>query len=346
MIYPVVLCGGYGTRLWPLSRTNLPKQFIKVFAGKSLFQNTLSRISNKHLFHDPYIITNIEQRHLVKEQLKENEIDHASIYLEPEPHSTAPAVTIAALEIVKHDPNAVILALSSDNEIKKPGTFERILSKAAEVAIQNNKFLLFSSKPTYAETGYGYIKNGDIINDVKDEVQIYDIYHFVEKPSFSETVACIQAGYNWNCGMFLMSAKQFLEELKEFSPNILESCEKTLKKSRIRDEGNYSWITLDSKSFAECPVDSSDNAVMEKTKNSAVVRTNIGWYDVGTWQTLYELAPKDFDGNIIAGEVISINNKNSHIYSSDKNRVLAAIDVRDLTIVQTSDATLIIPRER
>ncbi len=346
MIYPVIMCGGYGTRLWPLSRTNLPKQFIKAFSGRSLFQNTLQRISNKKIFHEPYIVTNIEQKYLVKEQLEEESIPHAEIFLEPEPHSTAPAITIAALEIVKRDPNAIILALSSDSEIKKPKTFVRILNEASKVAIKNNKFLLFSSKPTYVETGYGYIKSGETLNKSKDDINVYGIKHFIEKPSFSEADACIKAGYQWNSGIFLMPAKQFLEELGLYAPDISNSCKETLKKSKIHNENGYRWVELDKQTFASCPIDSIDYAVMEKTKNSAVVKTDIGWYDVGSWQTFYEITPKDSDGNILSGEIISINNRNSHIYSTDRTRILAAIDVNNLTIVQTTDATLVIPRER
>ncbi len=346
MIYPVVLCGGYGTRLWPLSRTNLPKQFIKAFSNRSLFQNTLGRISNAKHFHAPHVVTNIEQKYLVKEQLEEESIPHARIYLEPEPHSTAPAITVAALDIVKNDPNAVILALSSDSEIKKPKTFIRILEEAAKVAIRQKKFLLFSSKPTYVETGYGYIKSGQILNDARDEIHVSEIKHFIEKPSFSEADACIKAGYQWNSGIFLLPAKQFLSELGDYAPDIFNSCKATLAKSAEQKENGYSWVNLDKETFSNCPVDSIDYAVMEKTKNSAVVKTNIGWYDVGSWQTFYEVSPKDSDGNILSGEVISINSKNSHIYSTDKTRILAAIDVHDLTVVQTTDATLVIPRER
>ncbi len=346
MIYPVVLCGGYGTRLWPLSRTNLPKQFIKAFAGRSLFQNTLSRISDGKLFYSPYVITNIEQKYLVKEQLEEEAVPHARVFLEPEPHSTAPAITIAALDIAKHDPNAVILALSSDSEIKKPKTFVRILEESAKIAVKNKKFLLFGSKPTYTETGYGYIRSGHTLNNPKDDIHVYEIKHFVEKPSFSEAEACINAGYQWNSGIFLLPVTQFLAELAEHAPDILNSCKNTLSKSDENAENGYKWITLDKETFSSCPTDSIDYALMEKTKNSAVVKTNIGWYDVGSWQTFYEVSPKDSDGNILSGEVISINSKNSHIYSTDKTRILAAIDVHNLTVVQTTDATLVIPRER
>jgi mannose-1-phosphate guanylyltransferase/mannose-6-phosphate isomerase len=346
MIYPVIMCGGYGTRLWPLSRTNLPKQFIKAFAGRSLFQNTLGRISNPKHFHAPYIVTNIEQKYLVKEQLEEEAVPHAKIYLEPEPHSTAPAITVAALDILKHDPNAVMLALSSDSEIKKPKTFVRILNEAAKVAIKHKKFLLFSSKPTYTETGYGYIRSGEILNEPKDGVHVHEISHFIEKPSFSEAESCIKSGYQWNSGIFLLPVKQFLEELEMFAPEIHRTCKTTIKASSEQRENGYSLINLDKENFANCPVDSIDYAVMEKTKNSAVVKTNIGWYDVGSWQTFYEVTPKDSDGNILSGNIISINSKDSHIYSTDKTRILAAIDIHNLTIVQTTDATLVIPRER
>jgi mannose-1-phosphate guanylyltransferase/mannose-6-phosphate isomerase len=346
MLYPVVLSGGVGTRLWPISRNNLPKQFVKIFNNKSMFQKTMERISDKDRFHPPYILTNIGQRYLTEAQLNEHNIEKAKIFLEPQQKGTAPAIMLAALDIAAHDPDGVMLVLSTDNEIKNLRSFQSILLSAGQVAKDNKRFLLFSSKPTYPETGYGYILAGKIINKGAEGVKAYEIQHFKEKPSALEVEACIKAGYQWNSGIFVFPVKMFIEDMKKFAPHIYKQCSLAYLNAETMKAKGHDWIFVDQKAFAECPEDSIDCALMEKTEKSSVIKMNIGWYDVGSWKTIYEIASKDQDGNVLKGNVISINSRNSYVMSSDESRVLTTIGVNDLTIIQTSDATLILPRNK
>lgn len=341
-IYPVILCGGYGTRMWPLSRTNLPKQFIKIFDNKSLFQNSLEQVLDPQYFNKPYIMTNNEQKYLIKEQLKEAGVENASVFLEPTSLSTAPAVTVAAMDIAKGDPNGVMLILSSDNEIKQRAEFSELIYPAAQVALEKNIYLLFSSKATYAETGYGYIKPGTSIAENK-KVTVSLIERFVEKPPLAEAESCIKEGYQWNSGIFVIPVKLFLEEMEQYSNKIYEACRKTMLVSKKRTWHNQHLVALDKTEFNKSPTDSIDYAVMEKTKYAAVVQTDIGWYDVGSWQSYYEISKKDNNGNAIYGDILAIDVKNTNIFSKDSSRVTAAIGVQDLTIIQTSDATLVMP---
>lgn len=346
MLYPVILSGGVGTRLWPISRNNLPKQFVKIFNNKSMFQKTMERISDKTKFYPPYILTNIIQQHLTEAQLNEHNVSKAKIFLEPQQKGTAPAIMLAALDIAAHDPDGVMLVLSSDNEIKNIKLFQTILISAGKVAKDNKRFLLFSSKPTYPETGYGYILAGKIINKGAEGVKAYEIQHFKEKPSALEVEACIKSGYQWNSGIFVFPVKMFIEDMKKFAPQIYKQCMLAYNNSKTTKKKGHEWILIDEKAFAECPNDSIDYALMEKTEKASVIKMSIGWYDVGSWKTMYEVANKDPDGNLIKGNVISINSRNSHVMSSDETRVLATIGVNDLTIIQTSDATLILPRSK
>lgn len=344
-IFPVILCGGFGTRMWPLSRTNLPKQFIKLFKGKSLFQNSLAQVMDETHYEKPYLLTNNQQKYLIKEQLREMGVTDAVIFLEPAPLSTAPATTVAAMEIAKKDPNGIMVLLSSDNEIKRREDFEALIPKAAKVAKEKNIYLLFGSKAEYAETGYGYIKGGEVLFD-HDKVHISKIERFVEKPQAPEADKCMKEGYQWNSGIFIIPVKLYLEEMEKYSPEIYNACKETMRVSKIKKWHNQKLVTLNKKEFMKSPVDSLDYAVMEKTKHSAVVRTDIGWYDVGSWQSFYEISEKDNIGNASYGDILAIDVKNTNIFSSDKSRITAAVGVENLTIIQTADATLVMPTSK
>lgn len=341
-IYPVIMCGGYGSRLWPLSRLNLPKQFIKIFSGKSLFQKSLGRVAGKKFFESPIIVSNEGQRYLLRDQLKESEVIDIKVFLEPKALSTAPVATIAALSIFEEDPDALMFLLSSDSEIRDEDEFVQTAKKAAQVSVDEQKYILFGAKPEYPETGYGYIKSGDAIYK-KNGVTVSKIHSFIEKPSESEASACIKSGYYWNSGMFIIPVKLFLKEIEEFAPEIYEACCKTYEKSQAKEWYGNTMIPLNKTEFLKCPEDSIDYAVMEKTQNSAVIKANIGWFDVGSWKTFYEISIKNEMGNALSGDVITMDVSNSNIYSKDTSRLTAVMGVDNLTVVQTNDATLIMP---
>jgi len=341
-IYPVIMCGCYGSRLWPLSRLNLPKQFIKIFKGESLFQKSMNRVANDDVFEPAQIVSNDDQKYLLRDQLKELGIVDTKIFLEPKALSTAPAATIAALSIFEENPDALMFLLSSDSEIKDEEQFVETAVKAAEVSLAEQKYVLFGSKPQYPETGYGYIKSADAISR-KGDVTVSNIHSFIEKPSESEAKACIKSGYYWNSGIFIIPVKLFLEEMEKFSPEIFKACIRTYKKSNSNEWYGNMMMPLNKEEFLKCPEDSIDYAVMEKTQNSAVVKADMGWFDVGSWQTFYELSSKNENGNATKGEVITLDVKNSNIFSNDTARLTAVLGVENLTVVQTNDATLIMP---
>lgn len=343
-IYPVIMCGGYGSRLWPLSRLNLPKQFIKIFGDRSLFQKGIERI-DRNEFEKPLIISNQEQKYLLYEQLENSGIKDSRIFLEPIALSTAPVATIAALNIFKEDPQALMFLLSSDCEIKDGDLFIKDALKASRVSLEQQKYVLFGSKPQYPETGYGYIKSDEEISRVEG-VSINKIHSFVEKPSLEEAKAYINSGYYWNSGIFVIPVKLFLEEMEKFSPDILVACKNTLEKSNVEKWGKNKLTQLNDEEFRKCPEDSIDYAVMEKTSNSAVIEVDMGWYDVGSWQTLYELSEKNEAENSIKGNVVTLDVKGSNIFSNDSSRLTAVLGLKNVTVVQTNDATLVMPTSK
>lgn len=347
-VVPVVLCGGQGTRLWPLSREDLPKQFIPLYNNLSLLQNSVIRIGKLLDFNRLFILTNKIQRHLVQDQLKEVSVVDAQIILEPVMRGTGPAITLAAFEIMELNPDSVMLVLSSDNDINQPETFNTILDGAVELGLRNNKFILFGSKPHYPETGYGYIKAGKTLDTTENNIKLKSINRFIEKPSLMEAKSLIRSGCIWNSGIFVFPTKLYLEEMKVHSPEIYFPCLEAFKKGRIFSdkESRYIVRTIGEKDYSECTDLSVDYALLEKTKHNTVVESDIGWSDVGSWKSIYEIRRKNSDGNIFdAKNVIPVNSKNSFVYSRSKKRMIALVDVENLTVVDTDDAIMVLKTE-
>jgi len=327
-IIPVVLAGGSGTRLWPLSRKSHPKQFIKIDnENNSLFQNTFKRLPKN--FSKPIVICNESHRFIAAEQLREIELRPQTIILESIGKNTAPAIALAALEILTYDPDAIMLVLASDHDIKNVKEFHRCLSLAERGAVEN--FLLtFGIVPSRPDTNYGYIeakkKNTDILN----------IKSFKEKPSLELAENYISQGnYFWNSGMFAFKAKIYLEELRKFEPEIYECCKKALA-IPIKD---HDFTRFDYDIFEKCPEKSIDIGVMEKTKNGGMIVLDAEWSDLGTWGSIWHATSKNKSGNVEYGDIVSINSKNSLIYSP--HQLTSVIGVEDLTVVNTPDALLI-----
>jgi mannose-1-phosphate guanylyltransferase len=315
----IILCGGNGTRLWPISRSLMPKQFVKLFEDKSLFQLTVQR--NLKVCNNQLVVSNIEQYFLAKDQLEELKQTDNSYLLEPVGRNTAPAIALACMSL---DEDEIVLITPSDHLIKNEIEYEKVIKKAQKLANENN-LVTFGIKPTFAETGFGYIESENT----------FDVKAFHEKPNFDKATKYLEAGnYYWNSGMFLFKAGVFLNELKKYSPKIYE------KSVEAFNNGNKdSIIRIKHEDMVNIPEDSIDYAVMEKSSIVKVVPTDISWSDVGSFDSLYEELPKDENGNTKNSNHISIDSKDNLIYGNE--RKIATVDIEDTIIVDTGDALLI-----
>lgn len=317
----IILCGGSGTRLWPISRTLMPKQFVKLFDDKSLFQLTVER--NSKLCDGQFIVSNAEQYFLALDQLEELDKTNNQYLLEPVGRNTAPAIALACMVL---DKETIVLVTPSDHLIKDEKEYEKVLQKAQKLAAADN-LVTFGITPTFAETGFGYI-----------EAEEDDVKAFHEKPDFQTATKYLEEGnYYWNSGMFCFKAGVFLEELKKYSPEVYLTCEKALD-SRVKHETN-SLIRIKHDDMNAIPEDSIDYAVMEKSDKVKVIPSDIGWSDVGSFDALYDELPKDENGNTTNQNHISIDSHNNLVYGSE--RKIATVDVHDLIIIDTGDALLI-----
>jgi mannose-1-phosphate guanylyltransferase/mannose-6-phosphate isomerase len=261
-----------------------------------------------------------------------------TIITEPIAKSTAPAAAIAALHLIEHNPDALLLILSSDHHIKNNTAFIKMIEIALPYAL-NGKIVTFGMNPTHAETGYGYILQGEVL---EEEKHIYNIKQFVEKPNKEKANQYLTSGlYSWNSGMFMVKAKTYLEELKKYQPDIYEACKQTVKSSSL----NSNELILDVETFKNCPLDSIDYAIMEKTHEGCMVKAEIGWNDVGSWDNLWALTEKDNDGNVNIGDITALDCEDSYFLAS-KNNVIAAVGLKDIIAVQNGNATLIVPKDR
>ena len=332
-ITPVILSGGSGTRLWPLSRKCYPKQFLNFFGDKTLFQNTVLRVSDVDIFKDPLIICNNEHRFMAANDLQNIGIKASSIILEPMARNTAPAIAIAALNILQNNDkdNDLMLVMPSDHLIEDSKGFVDNVKNAQNCANEGN-LVTFGIVPDLPETGYGYIKKGDITN----YDHVYSVLQFVEKPDLDSAKEYIKSKqYFWNGGIFLFKATDFIDELKKFSPKLLDLCKKSYENS-IND---LDFLRLEADAFGDCDNISIDYAVMEKSKKVCVSSLNVGWSDVGSWQSIASHSEIDENGNSLKGDVVIYDTKNCYIDS--KHSLVTTIGVKDLIIVSLKDVTLI-----
>jgi len=328
MITPVILSGGSGTRLWPLSRKLHPKQFINLVNDTTLFQDTILRLPTN--VADPLVICNEEHRFLAAEQLRQIDRESNGIILEPIGKNTAPAIALAALKFINNGKDPLLLVLSADHLIQNIDAFHKSIEVAEKLA-ENNKLVTFGIVPDKAETGYGYIKA-----DIDNTADYYNIQSFTEKPNQEDAQKYLDSGnYLWNSGMFMFKASIYLQELEKFEPEILASC----KKSCQTEYKDKDFIRLNNDEFRQCPEQSVDYAVMEYTKDGVVVPLDANWSDIGSWGALWDAKNKDKNGNVSEGDVILDDVKNTYTYSS--NRLVSVIGISDLIIVDTQDALLV-----
>jgi mannose-1-phosphate guanylyltransferase/mannose-6-phosphate isomerase len=330
-ILPVILSGGSGTRLWPLSREAYPKQFLPLVGDVTMLQATWNRVA-AIAGKAPIVVANQEHRFMAAEQLRECNVVPQALILEPIGRNTAPAIAIAALQALAGGEDALLLVLPSDHVVRDDAAFHAAVQKAA-VAADAGKLVTFGIVPTAPETGYGYIK-------AQAGAGVHAVDRFVEKPDLATAQQYVASGeYYWNSGMFLFKASRYLQEMEALQPAILTACRAALDKaSRDTD-----FIRLDADAFAASPNDSIDYAVMEKTADAAVVPLDAGWNDVGSWSALWEVSDKDADGNACHGDVIALDCRNSYAYG---NRLIAMVGLQDVVVVETDDAVFVGHKDR
>ena len=336
VIIPVILAGGSGTRLWPLSRECHPKQLLPLVNDKTMLQNTLLRVQGLMGVTAPIIVCTEEHRFLVAEQVRAIGAT-ATIIIEPVGRDTAPAVAVAALEAIRQDKDAVILVLPADHVIGHEGNFAAAVASGVACAGQGHP-VTFGIVPQNPHTGYGYIKKGKMLGG--EESPFFAVDCFVEKPSLEKARQYLDEGYLWNSGMFLFPAAGFLATLKEFEP-VMADCVARAYDARTHD---LDFTRLDSEAFSASPANSVDYAVMERARDTVVVPMDCAWSDVGSWEALWEIGKQDENGNIFIGNVLAEDVSGSYIHAGD--RLVAAIGLNNHIIVETKDALLVAAKDR
>lgn len=335
---PVIMAGGNGTRLWPLSRVLYPKQFLSLDNELTMLQSTVSRLNG--LSNElPFVICNEQHRFIVAEQLRTLDCLDKNIILEPVGRNTAPAIALAAL-LAKDSASSLdplLLVLAADHAIQNEEAFCNAVRLAIPLA-ENGKLVTFGIVPDKPETGYGYIRRGEALNDA-DKLATYKVSEFIEKPAFEKAKEYIsEDGYYWNSGMFLFRAGRYLEELNKYRPDILDVCMKAISGVNV----DLDFIRVEEKIFSTCPDESIDYAVMERTTDAAIVPMEAGWSDVGSWSSLWEISAHNANGNVHHGDVIAHDTENSYVYA--ESALVATVGVKDLVVVQTKDAVLVASR--
>ncbi|MFO8142924.1 MAG: mannose-1-phosphate guanylyltransferase/mannose-6-phosphate isomerase [Marinobacter sp.] len=339
MIHPVIMAGGTGSRLWPLSRQLNPKQFLKLTDEHlSMLQLTVARLDGMAAA-DPLLICNEEHRFLAAEQMRQAGYQDARIILEPCGRNTAPAIALAALQLAKssgdNDDDPLMLVLAADHLIQDVAAFQHGIRQATPLA-QQGKLVTFGIVPGHAETGYGYIQQGPELAEGS-----YSVNRFVEKPDLKTAQDYLASGdYLWNSGMFMFGARQYLAELQQHRPEILAICQAAMDDA----SADLHFTRINESIFAECPEDSIDYAVMEKTSNAAVVSLDAGWSDIGSWSALWEVSEKDTNGNSFSGDVIAHDTESTLVRA--ESRLVATVGVKDLVVIETKDALLVAHKDK
>ncbi len=337
MLLPVIMAGGTGSRLWPMSRELYPKQFLRLHGVNSMLQETVNRLEGISV-REPVVICNEEHRFLVAEQLRQiNKLSH-NIILEPVGRNTAPAIALAALNAVSQGDDPIMLVLAADHIINDCDAFHLAVTKAIPFA-KKDSLVTFGIVPTGPETGYGYIQRGETtVNDISEA---FKVERFVEKPNLKTAEQYISSGeYYWNSGMFMFRAKRYIQELEKFRPDILDACKAAMKDS----DSDKDFITIDKDKFSACPDESIDYAVMEQTNSAVVVPLDAGWSDVGSWSALWDVSNKDKSGNAVTGDTFLHDTQNCYINTDEK--LVAAVGVDNLVIVSTKDAVLVVDKSK
>ncbi|MBU1169443.1 MAG: mannose-1-phosphate guanylyltransferase/mannose-6-phosphate isomerase [Proteobacteria bacterium] len=339
MIIPVILAGGSGTRLWPLSREQYPKQLLSLVDEKTMLQNTVLRLMSFPKVHAPMVICNDDHRFMVAEQLRAIGVSTAAIVLEPMGRNTAPALAVAAIKALEGGDDPVLMVLPADHNIEEV----KALHQSIELGLglcEKGYLITFGIVPQAPETGYGYIRKGKFISPETDSSAVA-IAEFVEKPDMETARKYVASGnYCWNSGMFMFKASRVLGELERFVPDIVAACRAAVSKGRK----DLDFFRLDKEAFAVCPSNSIDYAVMEKTDQGAMIPLSAGWNDLGSWDALWQVGGKDENGNVIHGDVLTHEVKHSYLHA--ETRMIAAVGLENHVVVETADAVLIAPRDR
>jgi len=339
MLIPVILAGGSGTRLWPLSREQYPKQLLPLVGANTLFQDTVLRLQDVSSIHELLVICNENHRFIVAEQLQQIGLDNAKLILEPIGRNTAPAVAIAALQALAMDKEASLLVLPADHIFGNVEVFVEAVQLAETFA--EEKLITFGIVPRSAETGYGYLRKGEAVTTIDGSARTYEVVQFVEKPDQDRANSYVKSGdYYWNSGMFMFKAQRYMDELKQHAPEIYKACIKSFE-GRIEESD---FTRVDSQAFHSCPSDSIDYAVMEKAEDAVVIPLDADWNDVGAWSALWEVQQKTEDGNVISGDVYAMDVHNSYINSN--GRLIAAVGLDSCIVVDTDDAVLVASKDK
>ena len=337
MLTPVILSGGSGTRLWPLSRDLYPKQFLSLTSDLTMFQDTVERLRGLTA-EPPVVVCNEQHRFIVAEQLRQMGSQATSIVLEPVGRNTAPAVAVAALAALRAQASEaadpVLLVMPADHVISHPQRFHAAVENGFRAALEG-QLVTFGIVPTKAETGYGYIRRGESLGGV------HRVAAFVEKPDLARAEGYVASGeYFWNSGMFMFSARRYLAELERYAPEMRLACEAAFHEA----SKDLDFTRLSKEAFGRCPSDSIDYAVMEKTDSAVMVALDVGWSDVGSWSALHEAAAEDPSANVTRGDVVSEATTGCYLYSS--HRLVATVGVTDMVVIETKDAVMVAPKDR
>lgn len=333
-VFPVILSGGAGTRLWPLSREMYPKQLLALTSAQTMLQETVLRLAAITGAIPPIVVCNEEHRFTVAEQVHALGVQASAILLEPSGRNTAPAVALAALKALDMDPEATLVVAPADHVIRNARKFQQAADVAVALA-QHDKLVTFGIVAHAPETGYGYIRRGEGMGPA------YPVAQFIEKPPLDVAQQFVATGdYYWNSGMFVFKASRYLAELRNFAPDILEACTAACRAAKI----DLDFVRIDKAEFIKCRSESIDYAVMEKTQDAMVLPLDVGWSDVGSWSSLFDALPADEEGNVLQGDVMIHDTHDCYVHST--SRLVAAVGMEDHIIVETKDAILVAPKDR